>query len=65
MEGKYIYVVAQLEEVHNNTNAVCITKGLNTKYMPVFDTYLEATKHYPEATILSILWEDTTQAELS
>ena len=29
MEGKYIYVVAQLEEVHNNTNAVCITKGLN------------------------------------
>ena len=65
MLSKYIYVVAKLEEVHNNSNSVCITMDLNTRYMPVFDTYSEAMKAYPDSTILSILWDDNEQSKFA
>ena len=65
MLNKYIYVVAKLEEVHNNANSVCITRDLKTRYMPVFDTYSEAMKVYPDSTILCILWDDNEQSKLA
>ena len=63
MSNKYIYIVAKLEEVHNNSNSVCITQNLSTRYMPVFNTYYEAMQAYPNSTILSILWDESEQSK--